>query len=112
MNPLELAEQKAKEIIILAEQKAKEIVELAKNPSKEIIHLAEEKAKEIITLAKASVPNGVSPEIELLIIKACKEEREKSDRLYAIKLIEVIVFGLLGAIGLGVISYLIPHLFK
>ena len=46
-------------------------------------------------------------ENELLIIKKMKEERENSDRLYAIKLVEKIVFALVSLMLFAIIGALI-----
>jgi hypothetical protein len=54
----------------------------------------------------------ITPEVELAIKKAVEEERERSDRSYAIKLVEKIVFGLLTLFGAGTVSYIVSQMFK
>lgn len=46
-------------------------------------------------------------EQEICVLKALEEERKMSDSKYAIKLIETIVFTLIGALALAVLGALI-----
>jgi len=52
-----------------------------------------------------SVSDDVKSEIKLL--KAIKLERELTDKLYAIKLVEVIVFGMVGFILIAVLGAIV-----
>ena len=49
--------------------------------------------------------------IELALLKSEEKVKEKSDRNYAIKLVERILFGILALFGAGTIAYLTSLLF-
>lgn len=55
---------------------------------------------------------NVSEKILLAIKEAIEEERERSDRSYAIKLVEVILFSFLGLIGSATVLYIVNGFLK
>jgi hypothetical protein len=56
--------------------------------------------------------NEIEPRMELKMVEMMKEERECSDKRYAIKLVEGIVFALVGLLCIGVIGALIKLVIK
>lgn len=47
---------------------------------------------------------NLDPKIELLVREIIQEERDKSDKKYAIKLVEVAFFGILAYVGYRILS--------
>lgn len=59
-----------------------------------------------------TVKDKITAEEELFAKAICEKEREVSDRRYAIKLVETIVFALVGLILAGVITALLALIIK
>lgn len=55
---------------------------------------------------------GIDNKVELKILEQAKQERSQSDKIYAMKLVEKVLFGILAVFGTGTIAYLASLLFK
>lgn len=55
--------------------------------------------------------NGIDDKVELKILEQAKSERNQSDKQYAIKLVERILFGILALFGAGTVAYLVSLIF-